>query len=65
MKEVGIALPKSRGVGVGVLAALLLCFIFYYFYGGYMTLALLLESSCVGILLDLPFGFTNPNLSLQ
>jgi len=40
MKEVGIALPKSRGVGVGVLAALLLCFIFYYFYGGYMTLAL-------------------------
>ncbi|XP_034667403.1 protein ABHD13 isoform X2 [Drosophila subobscura] len=40
MKEVGIALPKSRGVGVGIVAALLLCFIFYYFYGGYMTFLL-------------------------
>ncbi|KAH8244482.1 protein ABHD13 [Drosophila bipectinata] len=39
MKEVGIALPKSRGVGVGILAAFLLTFIFYYFYGGYMTFA--------------------------
>ncbi|XP_022233890.2 protein ABHD13 [Drosophila obscura] len=41
MKEVGIALPKSRGVGVGIVAALLLCFIFYYFYGGYMTFLLI------------------------
>lgn len=46
MKEVGIALPKSRGVGVGILGAFLLFFIFYYFYGGYMTLTLF-----VGILL--------------
>ncbi|EDW57785.1 protein ABHD13 [Drosophila virilis] len=40
MKKVGIALPKSRGVGVGIVGAFLLFFIFYYFYGGYMTLTL-------------------------
>ncbi|XP_017835110.1 protein ABHD13 [Drosophila busckii] len=40
MQEVGIALPKTRGVGVGIVGALLLFFIFYYFYGGYMTLTL-------------------------
>lgn len=40
MKEVGIALPKSRGIGVGIVGAFLLFFVFYYFYGGYMTLTL-------------------------
>ncbi|XP_030377298.1 protein ABHD13 [Scaptodrosophila lebanonensis] len=40
MKEVGIALPASRRVYAITASAFLLCFIFYYFYGGYMTLVL-------------------------
>ncbi|XP_037960286.1 protein ABHD13 [Teleopsis dalmanni] len=39
IKGLPITLPQSRGVWVVALAALLLCIIFYIFYGGILTLA--------------------------
>ena len=35
-----VKLPQSRSVWAICMASFLLCFIFYYFYGGYLTMAL-------------------------
>lgn len=40
-KEIAmVKLPQSRSVWAITVASCLLCFIFYYFYGGYLTMAL-------------------------
>lgn len=40
IKGLPITLPQSRGMWAASVGSLILCFVFYYFYGGFLTLAL-------------------------
>lgn len=43
-KEIAmVKLPQSRSVWAICMASFILCFIFYYFYGGYLTMALIMS----------------------